>query len=1042
MPGKPFAGKTARLIIKPSNSTGRRPTITLVIRPPEGGPPTALRTQVCGAFNEAQKTTAAHRQLAVSLSVVLERCAGELLDASGDVDVGVMPELEGFGEDDFRAEFMRCVVLLLQVKKSEGVGDILAMFVGVFLRHANEKGIPTRPPSEREFTQFLPETAGSRLTTHVLSTLLRFLPCKEKTVRLRATHLMAHIIISLETVDEDCYHLLKLGLMERLRDKEAIIRVQAVVALARFVRERDHHWSDGLEGIDEDDSCGLLEELLIVLQHDPSADVRRSLMLSIPSTPVTLPYILERARDTDVATRRALYTHVLPALGDFRHLSLLMREKLLRWGLRDRDEQVRNATACLFRGRWIEDCGRQGQLGAEEVPTDGIQAKIDALLELLARIDIMNSGDEDNVACEAMREFWAGRPDYREEVRFPDAFWDDLTPESAFLARTLNDYYCGMGDACYCGTNDANCRAVVEEKMPEATKLAFFIQGYTNKLLESLQSNQALREGEDEEDTVEQEFIIEQLLHIALTMDFSDEMGRRKMFALLRETIAIAELPDEITKLAIEVLRNICGPGAANEREFCGVVLEAVAEVHDAIVEYGNMEDNEDESFHSACSELSESQPTKPEALDSRGNAGNEEAEEAKAIRQIVVHMKCLHMAQCMLQIIAGDLQQNMHLVAMLNNLVVPAVRSHEAPIRERGLLCLGLCCLLDKNLAAENLMLFQHCFMKGHNALQVNAVYILTDILETHPSLLIEPNTDPDRQKSILRVFSKGIKAYDTPEVHSATTTALTKLMLASVIKDEDLLRQAVICFFDPATKDNDCVRQALSYFLPTYCHTRRENMEQMAKVAGAVMHAVVKLSEGLEEGEDMVGVSAVGHMLADWTDARKIVVRDGAGVHWDEAGKNDNQAINGDIHLVLAESLLGRALHHGCSREEKRAVIGILGRLYVTPNSAIEKLQSTKDLVTEAIDNKIAIDAASRTALNKLHLSLGKALSEAGKSQPKVDTPVSPIAEDGLNAVHGDGEGGQASSMALTVEEEGNGKECDSVMEELLDDEDDMQG
>lgn len=38
-----------------------------------------------------------------------------------------------------------------------------------------------------------------------------------------------------------------------------------------------------------------------------------------------------------------------------------------------------------------------------------------------------------------------------------------------------------------------------------------------------------------------------------------------------------------------------------------------------------------------------------------------------------------------------------MNLVTMLNNLVVPAVRSHEAPIRERGLECLGLCCLLDK---------------------------------------------------------------------------------------------------------------------------------------------------------------------------------------------------------------------------------------------------------------------------------------------------------------------------------------------------------
>lgn len=75
----------------------------------------------------------------------------------------------------------------------------------------------------------------------------------------------------------------------------------------------------------------------------------------------------------------------------------------------------------------------------------------------------------------------------------------------------------------------------------------------------------------------------------------------------------------------------------------------------------------------------------------------NPEADEDKAIREIMVNMKCLHIALCMLQNVQGDLEENVHLVTMLNNLVVPAVRSQEAPIRERGLICLGLCCLLGK---------------------------------------------------------------------------------------------------------------------------------------------------------------------------------------------------------------------------------------------------------------------------------------------------------------------------------------------------------
>lgn len=538
-----------------------------------------------------------------------------------------------------------------------------------------------------EETGSFPETASSRLTSHILSILLQLLVSKEKVVRYRSTQLVAHIINSLDSIDDEYYRLLRMGLLKRLKDKEAMIRVQAVLGLGRLAGNEDHGDQDDIDS-DDDDTSGLLEKLLEVLQNDPSAEVRRSLLLNLPLTPGTLPYLLERARDLDPATRRALYSRLLPALGDFRHLSLSMREKLLRWGLRDRDENVRKATARLFRERWIEDCAGP-QVGEQDgvVKVEAAPASVEGLLELLERIDVVNSGDEDGVAAEAMKEFWEGRPDYQDEISFDDPFWDNLSPESVFMARTFNDFCRQKGDEKY--------ETLIEETMPEVTKLAFFLQRYTNNLVDSLRQN----EGEGEEDTVEQEFIVEQLLHIAGTLDYSDEVGRRKMFSLLRETLSIAELPDEITKLVIDVLRDVCGSEASGERDFCGVVLEAVAEVHDAIAVEEHVAGNEDESFHSARSELSDT--TLTNAKGPRNLAGNKDGDdgenEVKAIREIMINMKCLHIAQCMLQHVGSDLQQNMHLVTMLNNLVVPAVRSREAPIRERGLLCLGLCCLLDK---------------------------------------------------------------------------------------------------------------------------------------------------------------------------------------------------------------------------------------------------------------------------------------------------------------------------------------------------------
>ena len=137
---------------------------------------------------------------------------------------------------------------------------------------------------------------------------------------------------------------------------------------------------------------------------------------------------------------------------------------------------------------------------------------------------------------------------------------------------------------------------------------------------------------------------------------------------------------------------------------------------------------------------------------------------------------------------------------------------------------------------------------------------------------------------------------------------------MLTNIITEEDLLKQLVICFFEPATKENASMRQALSYFLPVYCHSRRENMERMGSVVPGVLHAIVGLGEELEDDEEMVGMGVVVNMLTEWTDARKLVVQDAAAVSWDEAGRKEIRAVNGDIHLDVAESLLERVMGHGC--------------------------------------------------------------------------------------------------------------------------------
>ncbi|KAK3333891.1 nuclear condensing complex subunit [Cercophora scortea] len=941
--------------------------------PPET-PENELRTQVASVFREAQRSTVSHRKLAVTLRKIQETCCYEPASTKKGAAAAAATD---FDEDDFNVEFVRCVLRAMPIKKSEGVGEKTIRFIGLFLRHSIEKDNEAMGEVDQDAST-MPETPSTRLTSHLMENILPLLTAKDKFVRYRSTQLISHIINSLDAIDDDLFQKLRSGLLKRIRDKEAMVRAQAVLGLGRLAGNQIEAEPNSDDSDDGDASVGLLEKLLEVLQNDPSADVRRSLLVNLPILPNTLPFLLERARDQDAQTRRSVYSRLLPALGDFRHLSLSMREKLLRWGLRDRDENVRKAAGRLFRERWIEDCAGTpppAEGGVAEVSPPNI----DALLELLERIDVVNSGVENGVALEAMKGFWEGRPDYREAVVFDDEFWETLSAESVFVARSFNDFCRNEGNGKY--------ESLIEEKLPEVTKVAFFLERYIKVLIDAIKSANEQDEDEDEEgDTVEQEFIVEQLLHIALTLDYSDEVGRRKMFSLLRQTLSIPELPDEVTKLTVDVLRDICAPDAAGEKEFCSIVLESVADVHDTIVD-DLPGDDADESFHSARSEVSsDSTPTK--GGKNKSPELSEEEAAQKAIKEIMINMKCLHIVQCMLSNVSGNLQQNDHLVAMLNNLVVPAVRSHEAPVRERGLLCLGLCSLLDRSLAEENLTLFMHFFSKGHTALQITALHILTDILNVHGAQLLSSN--PTLQKVYIKALRSGAKS---PEVQAAATVAASKLLLGRVVSDHaisaELLKTLVVAYFEPSSAGNQSVRQALNYFLPVFCYSRPENQELMRDVALDALHALYNVREGLDDddadvGDEMVSLATIGACLVDWTDPRKCY-SPGGGSSVDVEKKH----INADIHLDFAKDIMER-LNGNLNKEEKKIIATLLGKLYISPASSEDKTRDLYADICDAVNSQLLSDATSRNALYKIHVSLGKIVNQLDSAAAAADATV----------------------------------------------------
>jgi condensin complex subunit 3 len=196
------------------------------------------------------------------------------------------------------------------------------------------------------------------------------------------------------------------------------------------------------------------------------------------------------------------------------------------------------------------------------------------------------------------------------------------------------------------------------------------------------------------------------------------------------------------------------------------------------------------------------------------------------------------------------------------------------------------------------------HFFTKGHAALQITALQILTDILNQHGAHLLESNP------TLVKIYVKALKGGSkSPEVQSVATISVAKLLLGRVIQDSttisELLKTLIVTYFDPATSANQGVRQTLSYFLPVYAYSRSENQDRMRSVALDVIHSLFNVRENLDdedEDEEMVSLSTIGALLVDWTDPRKCYVPgDTPGLA--EEGK---KVVNGDVHLDFAHDIL----------------------------------------------------------------------------------------------------------------------------------------
>ena len=98
------------------------------------------------------------------------------------------------------------------------------------------------------------------------------------------------------------------------------------------------------------------------------------------------------------------------------------------------------------------------------------------------------------------------------------------------------------------------------------TALAFRIQKEYDEMV-------ALMDAQEDPALIEaKSFVVSQLLGIAMSSDYGDEIGRRKMFGLVRDMISLPSLPEMLIPGCLDVLLKLSN----GQRDFMRMIVEIV----------------------------------------------------------------------------------------------------------------------------------------------------------------------------------------------------------------------------------------------------------------------------------------------------------------------------------------------------------------------------------------------------------------------------------------------------------------------------------
>ncbi|KAG2088380.1 nuclear condensing complex subunit, partial [Suillus discolor] len=868
-------------------------------------------------FDQVQNSTANHQKNFVALHKLH-------LDAAGFAEsVHNGRSIKLTGERIFEERFKDMLCRAATVKKGTSQGDRIVKFVGAYTKYINERAAEVKKEDDDEDD----DTTASRFVEKVLTSLVNGFEAKDKVARYRCVHFLAEMVAHLGEIRhiETLYTELRAALFERVHDKEIFVRVQAVIALSKLCGSEDP--SDVEEG-----EPTALEVLLETLSCDPAADVRRAALLNIPLSSATLDAVLGRTRDIDTIMRKLVYFAILiqhcfasegSAMGLVhpRVLTISQREFIIRNGLGDREPAVHQAAALLLR-KWVD-------VAREHVKNEESKTVEDNILAFLSLFDLTES----TVAEDALLSVLDRRADISDHVEF--------------------------NGICLLGQPDPRAsffRSHLYASLPVVTALAYRIQAAYNAYKEDLEVAEQERvirgepTEEEEEARIDKEFVIGEMLKVAVNLDYADEIGRRKMFQLVRDMISQEALPESLVARCLDLLRIL----SPNERDLIRVVVEVVHELRDVSDEEEALKEPADDG------ETNFGETPMPTRTAPKGPKPSEDMSSEERARMDTIDLRCLSLCIGMLERVNGTFEENSTLEGILGELIIPAVKRKELVLREKGLICLGLCSFLGQIRTAPEV-------------LRIRVLQIVFDILMVHENDFLKK--EGSTRERIIESFLQVLETEKSDKVQALLCIGLSKLVLSGMISEDKVLQSLVAAYLAPDTIDNQKVRQHLAYFFPVYCYSSAVNQRRMQRLFIGLFEQLAPETRNVDETQDMVSPAQIAAMFVDWTDPQKAIdVQEqptDETIHIDLAS-DIARALFDDKMIRMSITFWGEPLTNAkIAEEDKKFLYQVLWRLYLLDKVDDDKIRTLNS-------RRPIRDAAAKNALAKFDAAISKRYAE----------------------------------------------------------------